>query len=107
MVRFRKVIAQEISDKIVQLGLEKCPVCSSSDSMAVSRLPVILSTGGLAWEEASKRDADTNIRFAIELRCGLCGYIMLFDSAKFYSGDEPTMTMLSYEEEDELEGKSS
>jgi ribosomal protein S27AE len=106
MVRFRKTTVQAISDQIVRLGLDNCPVCSSTESMAVSRRPVILSVGGLAWEDPATRDRDANISFAVRIRCGLCGYIMLFDAEKFHSGEEPTMTLLSYDEEDELEGDS-
>lgn len=71
--------------------------------MSVSKRPVILSVGGLAWEDRETRDEDATIKFAVEIRCGLCGYIMLFDAEKFHSGDEPTMTMLTVEEEDLLQ----
>jgi hypothetical protein len=54
MVRFRKEIIREISDHIVRLGLEKCPVCSSSASFVASARPVLLSIGGPRLEPAGR-----------------------------------------------------
>jgi hypothetical protein len=68
-------------------------VCSSGDSMTASRLPVVLNVGGLIHEDPGKRDPEANIRFAVQVRCGLCGYIMLFDAEQFHHGDVPTMTI--------------
>jgi len=49
--------------------------------------------GGFPHEKDDPRwDSEANVRFMVEVRCNMCGYSMLFDSEKFHSGDEPTIT---------------
>ena len=101
MTRFRKTFLDETRDTLNQLGLGGCPVCGSSDR-GLLRLPVVLPLGGLPWSTRS-RDDETNVLFAIALRCESCGNLTLFDSEAFRKSEPSLVEGLTEEEEDELE----
>jgi hypothetical protein len=53
-VRFRDDVVTALSEHIVRLGLRQCPVCDG-DSLQISRLPVILTVGGLHHDRDDPR----------------------------------------------------
>jgi hypothetical protein len=72
-------------------GLDGCPVCHSG-TLDVHGKPVLLVLGGAAWPNPPHQgpmDKDTQVDFMVRIECELCGYNMLFDSARFYGGDIP------------------
>ena len=99
-LRVRQKILTEIAARINQLGLQQCSVCGSDSALHASPYPVILQIGGFHHEKDDPRhDPEANVRYMIEVRCEVCGHSILFDSEKFYTGDDPIFTTLSIEDE--------
>ncbi len=90
MARWRKKSLDELTDRLVQLGLSSCPVCQSG-LMGVTRRPVVLSVGAMFREVEHRTDPDCNVIFMVRVTCDVCGYAMLFDSEKFNGSDKPTL----------------
>lgn len=92
-MRFREEILREVTQRITQLGLTSCAVCDAQDSWQVDRRPVLLHVGGLKSriEDPVQGDPDANVEFMVRVFCEVCGYTMLFDSAKHHGGDEPVL----------------
>jgi hypothetical protein len=87
----------EVHQSLQQLGMRACPVCGSAESLSMSPFPVLLVEG------AFPIDADDltlggggprgDLTFAVRLGCATCGYLMLFDSARYRTGDEKIMVL--------------
>lgn len=77
-----------MTQRIIQLGLNQCPVCNGTDSMAAYRQPALIHVGALSTET----DPNANVRFGVPILCRLCGHMLLFDSEQFSGGDEYTLT---------------
>jgi hypothetical protein len=104
-MRWRKKTLDEMTTRIVQLGLEHCPICHSG-SMAVLRLPVVQSIGAVYREKEARSDEDRehNVQFMVQIACGMCGYAMLFDAERLVPADEELLIRgLTEEEEVALE----
>jgi hypothetical protein len=102
-MRFRKKTLGQMTVRIVELGLSKCPICGTG-VITASRLPALVPIGGIHREKDDPRhDPEANVLFAVVLTCNLCGYMLLFDSEKFTPGDEKTMIFGPPEREDEIE----
>jgi hypothetical protein len=89
-VKYRQKVLTELSEHLVRFGLRKCPVCDS-ETLAISRLPVIVAIGGFSHHEPSdpRHDPDSNVNFAAKVECDVCGYMLLFNVERFHTGDEP------------------
>jgi hypothetical protein len=92
-VRFREEILREVTQRITQLGLTSCAICDATDSWQVDRRPVLLPVGGRTSriEDPIAGDPDTDVVFIVRVFCEVCGYTMLFDSAKHHEEDEPVL----------------
>jgi hypothetical protein len=102
-MRFRKKALDQMGARIVEMGLSECPVCHTG-AILISRLPAMVYVGGIHHEPGHPRhDPEANAVFAVRLTCDVCGYMLLFDSEKFYSGDEKIMFLGPQELEDQLE----
>jgi len=86
--RWRDESLNAMTERIIQLGLNKCPVCGGDDSMAAWQQPAVIPVGSLS----SEVDPDANVRFAVLIFCRLCGHMLLFDSEQFSGGDEYVLT---------------
>lgn len=77
---------------LTRVGLHKCPVCSTG-MLDVSPAPVVLPWRGFAWRDVGERGYDTkaNILFMLKVTCDFCAHVMLFDSERFSSGDDPVL----------------
>jgi hypothetical protein len=84
---------REISDKLVQLGLDQCRVCGSPTALGVDKRPVILPVGGVPWPTSGTPDPDANGLFMVRLECNVCGHSMLFNSERFITGDTPALKL--------------
>jgi hypothetical protein len=90
-MKFREKVVTELGEHLVRFGLRKCPVCDGG-ALAISRRPVILTVGGLHFDQSDPRhDPDANIEYAAKVECDVCGHILLFNVERFYSGDEPVL----------------
>ena len=105
MARWRKKSLDEMTERIVQLGLSNCPVCGSGE-MQVLRMPVMQSIGTVYHEEDRRNpdDKDHNALFMVQITCSLCGYAMHFDSERLLPGSEQALIVgLTPEEEAAME----
>jgi hypothetical protein len=105
-MRFRKKSLDQMTQRLVELGLSKCPICQTG-AILVSPRPAIISVGGFHHEKDDPRyDPEANVIFAVKLTCDVCGHMMLFDSEKFSPGDERSLIKgLSVEQEAEWEAR--
>jgi hypothetical protein len=104
-MRWRKKALEEMQARIVQMGLDACPVCSSG-SLQVWRMPTVESIGDVYRDkEDPLRDPEANINFLVHVECDACGYVLFFNSGRLVSADEPILVIgLTAEEEKDLEG---
>jgi Zn ribbon nucleic-acid-binding protein len=107
MVRWRRTFMDEVSQGVQQLGVQACPVCGLSDSLAMGRMPVLLVEGEYpprVGDRPMEEDRDRQLTFAIKVECTSCGYLMLFNSERYRHGDEQTIVLgLTEEQERQLE----
>ena len=90
-MRWRQNFMAEVSRSLQQLGLRVCPVCCSSDTLAVGHFPLLLADGGPAPEAEDVplgRDRDHDVTFAVRIECTACGHLMLFNAERYRTGDE-------------------
>ena len=93
----------EVHQLFQQLGMRACPVCGSAESLSMSPFPVLLVDGTFppdADDFPVGVDREGDLTFAIRVDCVTCGYLMLFDSARYRTGDEKIMVLgLAWERE--------
>lgn len=90
-MRWQSHIITEITGKLVQMGLEQCPICDSG-SLTVDSRPIVLPWGGAPWPtHTGVDDPDANILYMIHIQCELCGYSLLFNCEKFITGNTPAL----------------
>lgn len=89
-MRFGSAALQEITGRLMQLGVSDCPVCHGS--LAVDQRPALLKIGGFHHpRDHPRHDPDANTLFMVRVACSLCGHTMLFDSEQFIGGDEKAL----------------
>ena len=91
-MRFRDEAVHEITGKLQQLGLDGCPVCGSETALQADRRPVLLTVGQLSTPDTPRpKEKSGNALFMVRIECNLCGYSILFNSERFFSGDTPIL----------------
>jgi hypothetical protein len=86
----------EVHQSLQQLGMRACPVCGSAESLSMSPFPVLLVEGAFpidADDLTLGEDREGDLTFAVRLGCATCGYLMLFDSARYRTRDEKIMVL--------------
>ena len=98
MPRWTQAALDQMTERIVQLGLRACPVCQTQN-LHVIKVPGIVSIGEVFRENSEHQDGFGNIIFAVVIQCDTCGHLMFFNSESFYKGDDPIMTDRGYGDE--------
>jgi hypothetical protein len=102
-MRYRTKDLERLQEKIVQLGLQHCPVCDSG-LLGVSKLPAFLHVGDFAGSVKPKKpDPDGNVLFLVHVECNLCGYVLLFNSETLAPTDTIRLVTMTEEEEAQAE----
>ena len=86
----------EVHQSLQQLGMKACPVCGSEESLSMSPFPVLLVEGKSppdADDLPLGEDRDGDLTFAVRVGCATCGYLMLFDSARYRTGNEKILVL--------------
>ena len=73
-----------ISERIAQLGLSSCPVCSG-ETLGMMHHPVVAHRGGIVG--GATEDSGTGTVYLVAVECHLCGHVLLFNSDRFSTGD--------------------
>ena len=106
-MRWRPTFMAEVHQSLQQLGMTACPVCGSAESLGMSPFPVLLVEGEFppdADDPLAGEEREGDLTFAIRVNCIMCGHLMLFDSARYRTGDEKIMVLgLAGESEDQRE----
>jgi hypothetical protein len=77
-----------IRERIVALGINRCPVCDSGTTIGVDYRPVVVPVGGPSWAGGDV-DQHADLLYMVRLECDLCGLNLFFNVEKFYTGDAP------------------
>jgi len=107
-MRWRQTFMTEVAAALQQLGLAACPVCGSTESLSMSRFPVLVieagfppgeddglpGEDGFPWGEDDRGD----MTFAVRVECATCGHLMLFNAERYRTGDEKIMVQRLTEE---------
>ena len=106
-MRWRHGFLAEVSQALQQLGLRACPVCGSADALGIGRFPAFLLDGGPApgpgpGGTAPGEDRDYDLTLAIRIECAACGHLMLFNSSKYRTADEPILAQDRADDQDQL-----
>ena len=112
-MRWRQTFMTEVAEALQHLGLAACPVCGSTESLSMSRFPVLVieagfppgEDGGLPGEDGFPCGEDDrgDMTFAVRVECTTCGHLMLFNAERYRTGDEKIMVQgLTGEEERRL-----
>ncbi len=83
MSYWRRETLEDITQKLSQLGLVDCRVCSGG-SLATWTQPALIHVGGLN----TKTSPDSNVGFGVIVLCQVCGHVLLFDSEQFSGPSE-------------------
>ena len=87
-MRWEPSALERMQERIVQMGLSNCPVCSTGQ-LGVLQLPVMQSIGGFHRKTSDPRwDKEANVLFLVHVECDVCGHILLFNSERL----EPSST---------------
>ena len=103
-MRWRQSFIAEVSQALQQLGLRACPICGSADALGIGRFPAFLLDGRPPPDVDDLRlgeNHDYDLTFAVRIECTVCGHLMLFNTQKYRTGDEPIL-LPGAEEEDQL-----
>jgi hypothetical protein len=95
-MRWRQAFMAEVHQSLQQLGMTACPVCGSAESLSMSPFPVLLVEGKFppdADDLPLGEDRDGDLTFAVRVGCATCGYLMLFDSARYRTGNEKILVL--------------
>ncbi|HYP47891.1 MAG TPA: hypothetical protein VEQ61_04560 [Thermoleophilaceae bacterium] len=102
-MRFRRKIIHRVSDRMSELGLDRCPVCRREESLHADMRPLTMNVGGLpVGQDDPEHDPEANVLFVIRVVCLLCGYTLLFDSEQYHHGEE-AIVLGADELEDEID----
>ena len=103
-MRYRSVVLERMQEKIVQMGLSQCPVCSSG-SLHVARRPTLETIGGFHHPKPDPRnDPEANVMFLVHVECSACGYVLLFNSESLESSEGKQLIVgMTIEEEEAAE----
>jgi len=115
-MRWRQTFMTEVAEALQHLGLAACPVCGSTESLSMSRFPVLVieagfppgedgEAGGLPGEDGFPcgEDQRGDMTFAVRVECTACGHLMLFNAERYRTGDEKIMVQgLTEDEERQL-----
>ena len=88
--------------------MRACPVCGSAESLGMSPFPVLLVDGKFppdADDLPVGEDCEGDLTFAIRVDCVTCGHLMLFDSARYRTGDEKILMLELAEDEESSLGE--
>jgi hypothetical protein len=66
-VHWTDPVFEDITAKLVQLGLRECKVCESETGLYPNKLPAVLPVGGLP--ESRLTDSETNIVYMVQVEC--------------------------------------
>ena len=86
-MRFTNEAVEMMAGRLTQLGLKECPICGGTTMEALQK-PAIVHFGGFINPGGPVRDPEANVFFAVLVECSLCGYMMTFNSDKFFRGDK-------------------
>ena len=89
----------EVSETLQRLGLRACPVCGSVESLDMSEFPVFLADGRFPAEPGA------DLTFAVQIECGTCGHVMLFNALRYRTGDEKILMLELTEDEESSLGE--
>ena len=104
-MRWTQCFIAEVSQALQQLGLRACAVCGSAEALGIGRFPVFVVEGGPPLhgdDPPLGEDHDYDLTFAVRIECTACGHLMLFNSTKYRTGDEPILVRDRTEEEGQL-----
>ena len=101
----------EVAEALQQLGLAACPVCGSTESLSMSRFPVLVIEAGFPPGEdgfpggsedgfPGGEDDRSDMTFAVRIECTTCGHLMLFNAERYRTGDEKIMVQGLTEDEE-------
>jgi hypothetical protein len=102
LTRWRESFMTEVVQSLQQLGVKACPVCGSEDSLGIGRRPVLLVDGEFPPTMINvplESDPDRQVTFAVQIECATCGHIMLFNSERHRTGDEPILLVGQVDDE--------
>jgi hypothetical protein len=95
-MRWRQAFMAEVHQSLQQLGMTACPVCGSAESLSMSPFPALLVEGEFppdADDLPLGEDRHGDLIFAVRVGCATCGYLMLFDSARYRTGNEKILVL--------------
>lgn len=106
-MRFRKSFMEAMAPGMQRRGLSGCPICGSKEALVIDNKPVLVVDGERpprVGHSPIEHDPDRQLTFAARTECTTCGYLMLFNSERYGSGDEQTLVVgLTAKEEQQLE----
>jgi hypothetical protein len=102
VTRWRMSFMAEVTESLQQLGVKACPMCGSADGLGIGRRPVLIVDGEFPPTMINvplEADPDRHVTFAVQIECTTCGYLMLFNSERYRTGDEPIMLVGAVDDE--------
>jgi hypothetical protein len=107
-MRWRRTALDGMQQRIMQMGLETCPVCQSGQ-LGVLKYPSIESIGGFHREKSDpKHDPEANVLFLVHVECDMCGHVLLFNSERLEPSSSKSLVQgLTEEQEAALDDDES